>query len=143
MLWKPSEKTPLTALAMHALLERAGNAMGDVPAHLNQVVIGGAEQARVLLDRPQVRIVSATGSTRMGHAVAEQVAPRFLRTLLELGGNNAAIVAPSADLALAERAIVFAAVGTAGQPAHRCAGCSSSAASTSRCWRGCARSTRR
>jgi aldehyde dehydrogenase (NAD+) len=115
VVWKPSEKTPLTALAMHALLERACIAMGDVPAHLNQVVIGGAEQARHLLDQPQVRLVSATGSTRMGRAVAAQVAPRFLRTILELGGNNAAIVAPSADLALAERAILFAAVGTAGQ----------------------------
>jgi aldehyde dehydrogenase (NAD+) len=115
VLWKPSEKTPLTALAMHALLERACNAMRDVPAHLNQVVIGGVDQARALLDQPQVRLVSATGSTRMGRAVAAQVAPRFLRTILELGGNNAAIVAPSADLALAERAILFAAVGTAGQ----------------------------
>jgi aldehyde dehydrogenase (NAD+) len=115
VLWKPSEKTPLTALAMHALLECAGAAMGDVPEYLNQVVIGGADQARVLLDQPQVRLVSATGSTRMGRAVAAQVAPRFLRAILELGGNNAAIVARSADLDLAERAIVFAAVGTAGQ----------------------------
>jgi aldehyde dehydrogenase (NAD+) len=115
VLWKPSEKTPLTALAMHALLERARVALGDAPEHLNQIVVGGAEQARALLDQPQVRLVSATGSTRMGRAVAAQVAPRFLRTILELGGNNAAIVAPSADLALAERAILFAAVGTAGQ----------------------------
>ncbi len=115
VLWKPSERTPLTALAMHALLERACVALGDAPEHLNQIVIGGAEQARVLVDQPQVRLVSATGSTRMGRAVAAQVAPRFLRTILELGGNNAAIVAPSADLALAERAILFAAVGTAGQ----------------------------
>jgi len=115
VVWKPSEKTPLTALAMHALLERACKGMGDLPAHLNQVVLGGADQARVLLDQPQVRLVSATGSTRMGRAVAAQVAPRFMRTILELGGNNAAIIAPSADLALAERAILFAAVGTAGQ----------------------------
>ena len=115
VLWKPSDKTPLTALAMQALLERACNGMADVPAHLNQVVLGAADQARALLDQPQVRLVSATGSTRMGRAVAAQVAPRFMRTILELGGNNAAIVAPSADLALAERAILFAAVGTAGQ----------------------------
>jgi aldehyde dehydrogenase (NAD+) len=80
VLWKPSERTPLTALAMHALLERACVALGDAPEHLNQIVIGGAEQARLLLDQPQVRLVSATGSTRMGRAVAAQVAPRFLRS---------------------------------------------------------------
>jgi aldehyde dehydrogenase (NAD+) len=114
VLWKPSEKTPLTALALHALLERC-RMRTAMPDHLNQLVVGGAEQARTLLECPQVRMVSATGSTRMGRAVAAQVAPRFVRTLLELGGNNAAIVAPSADLQLAERAILFAAVGTAGQ----------------------------
>jgi aldehyde dehydrogenase (NAD+) len=114
VLWKPSEKTSLTALALHALLERC-RMRTAMPDHLNQLVVGGAEQARTLLECPQVRMVSATGSTRMGRAVAAQVAPRFVRTLLELGGNNAAIVAPSADLQLAERAILFAAVGTAGQ----------------------------
>jgi aldehyde dehydrogenase (NAD+) len=114
VLWKPSEKTPLIALALHALLERCRTQAG-MPEHLNQVVLGGAEQARTLLECPQVRLVSATGSTRMGRAVAAQVAPRFVRTILELGGNNAAIVTPSADLGLAERAILFAAVGTAGQ----------------------------
>jgi len=115
VLWKPSEKTPLTALAMQALLERACIAHQSGAEQINQIVIGSAEQARLLLDHPHVRLVSATGSTRMGRAVAAQLAARFVRTILELGGNNAAVVAPSADLALAERAIVFAAVGTAGQ----------------------------
>ena len=113
--WKPSDRTPLTALAMHALFERACSDYDAAPAHLNQLIMGGADRARALLGAPQIRLVSATGSTRMGREVAAQVAPRFLRTILELGGNNAAIVAPSADLALAERAILFAAVGTAGQ----------------------------
>jgi aldehyde dehydrogenase (NAD+) len=114
VLWKPSEKTPLTAIALHALLEQCRHEEA-MPDCLDQLVIGGAEQGHALLERPEVRLVSATGSTRMGRAVAAQVAPRFVRTILELGGNNAAIVAPSADLALAERAILFAAVGTAGQ----------------------------
>jgi aldehyde dehydrogenase (NAD+) len=115
VLWKPSEKTPLTALAMQALFEQACHATQGTPRHLNQLVFGTADHARLLLDHAQIRLVSATGSTAMGKAVAAQMAPRFVRTILELGGNNAAIVAPSADLALAERAILFAAVGTAGQ----------------------------
>jgi len=115
VLWKPSERTPLTALAIQALFERACSGHGEAPAHLNQLVLGGVEPARALLDAPQIRLVSATGSTRMGQAVAAQAARRFQRTILELGGNNAAIVAPSADLDLAQRAILFAAVGTAGQ----------------------------
>ena len=115
VLWKPSEKTPLTALAMQALFEQACGVFQGAPAHLNQLVFGTSEHGRMLLDQPHIRLVSATGSTRMGKAVAAQVTPRFVRTILELGGNNAAIVAPSADLALAERAILFAAVGTAGQ----------------------------
>jgi aldehyde dehydrogenase (NAD+) len=115
VVWKPSDRTPLTALAMQALFERACAGYESAPAHLNQLVIGDADQGRALLDALQIRLVSATGSTRMGRAVAAQVAPRFLRTILELGGNNGAIVAPSADLTLAERAILFAAVGTAGQ----------------------------
>jgi aldehyde dehydrogenase (NAD+) len=115
VLWKPSDRTPLSAAAMHALLERACAGHGEAPEHLNQLVLGTAEQATTLIDAPQIRLVSATGSTAMGRAVAARLAPRFVRTILELGGNNAAIVAPSADLALAERAILFAAVGTAGQ----------------------------
>jgi aldehyde dehydrogenase (NAD+) len=115
VLWKPSEKTPLSALAMQALLDQACASAPGTPPDLGALVMGDASAARTLLDCPQVRLVSATGSTRMGRAVAAQSAPRFVRTILELGGNNAAIVAPSADLALAERGIVFAAVGTAGQ----------------------------
>ena len=115
MLWKPSEKTPLAALAMQALLERSCREIGNAPHQLGQVVFGASDQGRILLDQPEIRLASVTGSTRMGRAVAAQLAPRFVRTILELGGNNAAIVAPSADLALTERAILFSAVGTAGQ----------------------------
>lgn len=119
ILWKPSEKTPLTALACQALLERAiarFSAGGSaVPEGLSQVVLGGADVGAVLVSHTDVPLVSATGSTRMGRLVAPMVASRFGRALLELGGNNGMIVCPSADLDLALRAIVFAAVGTAGQ----------------------------
>ena len=115
VVWKPSEKTPLTALACQALFERAAARLGGVPAGLSSVVIGAREQGEWVVDHPRVALVSATGSTRMGRAVAARVAPRFMRTIFELGGNNAMIVAPTADLELAARAITFSAVGTAGQ----------------------------
>jgi len=115
VVWKPSERTPLTALATTALLERAALRFGDVPEGLFELVIGGADRAEQLADDPRVALVSATGSTQMGKALAPRVAARLGRSLLELGGNNAAIVAPSADLDLVVRAVLFAAVGTAGQ----------------------------
>ncbi|HVI32328.1 aldehyde dehydrogenase family protein [Phenylobacterium sp.] len=114
-VWKPSEKTPLTALAVQALFERAVAKFGEAPANLSAVVIGGREVGERLVDHRKVPLVSATGSTAMGRAVGPRLAHRFARALLELGGNNAAIVAPSADLDLALRGIAFAAMGTAGQ----------------------------
>jgi aldehyde dehydrogenase (NAD+) len=114
VLWKPSEKTPLTALACDAIFQQAAAETG-APAGLNQVLQGGPEVGAALVAHHDVPIVSATGSTRMGRAVAPVVASRFGRLILELGGNNAAIVAPSADLDLAVRGIAFSAVGTAGQ----------------------------
>ncbi|KRB84647.1 L-piperidine-6-carboxylate dehydrogenase [Noviherbaspirillum sp. Root189] len=116
VVWKPSEKTPLTAVAVQALFDRACKRFGsDAPAGLSQLLIGGSDIGQTLVDDPRVPLVSATGSTRMGRAVAQRCAQRLARSLLELGGNNAMIVAPSADLELAARAIVFSAVGTAGQ----------------------------
>jgi aldehyde dehydrogenase (NAD+) len=115
VVWKPSEKTPLTGVAVAALFARAAERFGDAPAHLLEIVQGGREAGAALVDDPRVPLVSATGSTRMGREIAPRVAARFGRSLLELGGNNGMIVAPSADLPLAERAITFAAVGTAGQ----------------------------
>ncbi|MDF0733313.1 aldehyde dehydrogenase family protein [Pseudomonas entomophila] len=115
VVWKPSEKTPLTALACQALFEKALNAFGDAPEGLSQLVIGGREAGEALVDDPRVPLVSATGSTRMGREVGPRVAARFGRSILELGGNNAMILAPSADLDLAVRGILFSAVGTAGQ----------------------------
>jgi len=116
VIWKPSEKTPLTALATMRIVERALARFGaEAPADLLQCVIGGAELGEALVDSHDVPVVSATGSTRMGRIVGPRVAARFGRSILELGGNNAMIVTPSADLDLAVRAIVFAAVGTAGQ----------------------------
>ncbi|MGH8813976.1 MAG: L-piperidine-6-carboxylate dehydrogenase [Advenella sp.] len=115
VIWKPSEKTPLTALATQALFERALKRFGDAPAHLAQVVIGQRDVGQVLVDSPKVALVSATGSTRMGREVGPRVAARFGRSLLELGGNNAIIVSQSADLDLAVRGILFGAIGTCGQ----------------------------
>lgn len=114
VVWKPSEAAPLTALACGALLDRAAREVG-APAHLNQVLVGDADVSAALVAHPGIALVSATGSTRMGRAVGPVVAARFGRCILELGGNNAAVVAPSADLDLAVRGIVFAAAGTAGQ----------------------------
>ncbi|PAU56375.1 L-piperidine-6-carboxylate dehydrogenase [Pseudomonas indica] len=115
VIWKPSEKTPLTALACQALFERALKAFGDAPEGLSQLVIGDRAAGEALVDDPRVALVSATGSTRMGREVGPRVAARFGRSILELGGNNAMILAPSADLDMAVRAILFGAVGTAGQ----------------------------
>jgi aldehyde dehydrogenase (NAD+) len=115
VVWKPSEKTPLTALATQVVVRRALRRFGDAPDGLSEVLIGGRELGEALVDDGRIAVVSATGSTAMGRAVGPRVAGRFARTILELGGNNAAIVAPSADLDLAVRAIAFAAMGTAGQ----------------------------
>lgn len=114
-IWKPSEKTPLTALAFAKLLARAAADYEEAPADLVQIIIGDAAAGRHMADHPDVAIVSATGSVPMGQDVGVRVARRFGRAVLELGGNNAAIVAPSADLDLALRASVFAAAGTCGQ----------------------------
>jgi aldehyde dehydrogenase (NAD+) len=115
VIWKPSEKTPLCAEAVMALVQRALERFGDAPEGLVQVVQGGREIGEVLVDDLRIALVSATGSTAMGRTVGPRVAGRFGRALLELGGNNAMIVAPSADLELASRAILFSAAGTAGQ----------------------------
>jgi aldehyde dehydrogenase (NAD+) len=115
VIWKPSEKTPLCAEAVMALVRRALERFGDAPDGIVQLVQGGRDVGEKLVDDPRIALVSATGSTAMGRAVGPRVAERFGRTLLELGGNNAMIVAPSADLDLASRAILFSAAGTAGQ----------------------------
>ena len=115
VIWKPSERTPLTAIATTSLLARAAERHGDVPDGLFGLVIGGADRAVQLAADTRIPLVSATGSTAMGKAIAPHIAGRLGRSLLELGGNNAAIVAPSADLDLVVRAVLFSAVGTAGQ----------------------------
>lgn len=115
VIWKPSEKTPLTALAVQTLFMRAAAKFGAAPPHLSEVVLSGRSGGEALARDPRIAVVSATGSTAMGRALAPVVASRFGRAILELGGNNAMIVCPSARLDLAERAILFAAVGTAGQ----------------------------
>ncbi|HET9509941.1 MAG TPA: aldehyde dehydrogenase family protein [Sphingomonas sp.] len=116
VVWKPSEKAPLCALAVQALFVEACRRYGnDAPAGLSGLAIGGRGVGQALADDARVALVSATGSTAMGRAVGQRVAGRFGRSLLELGGNNAAIVQPSVDLDLALRGIAFAAMGTAGQ----------------------------
>ena len=115
VIWKPSEKTPLTALAVQKLCDRALARFGDAPKGLIQTVIGARDTGEILATSRDVAIISATGSTRMGLAVGAALSARFGRCILELGGNNAMIVSPSADLEMALRSIVFSAVGTAGQ----------------------------
>ncbi|GGA74471.1 aldehyde dehydrogenase [Edaphobacter acidisoli] len=115
IVWKPSEKTPLTALATQTIFERAAKKFEGVPANLSTLLIGDATVGQQLVDSPLVPLVSATGSTSMGRAVGPRLAARFARAILELGGNNAAIVGPTADLDLTLRAVAFSAMGTAGQ----------------------------
>src|SRR5271154_1167819 len=119
IVWKPSEKTPLTALATQAIFDRAAKKFeakfGSIPAGLATLLIGDATVGQQLVDSPIIPLVSATGSTAMGRAVAPRLAARFAKAILELGGNNAAIVAPTADLDLTLRAVAFSAMGTAGQ----------------------------
>ncbi|MFJ9036791.1 aldehyde dehydrogenase family protein [Streptomyces sp. NPDC102406] len=114
VVWKPSEQASLIALACDRLLARAAEESG-APAGLHHLLIGGRETGEALVDDPRVALVSATGSVPMGRAVGPRVAARFGRSLLELGGNNAAVITPSADLELTLPAVLFAAVGTAGQ----------------------------
>ncbi len=119
VVWKPSEKTPLTAIACQHITDQAMNAFNRATnagaEHVNQVVIGERSLGERLVDDPRLALISATGSVAMGRAVAQRVAARLGRSLLELGGNNAMIVRPSADLDLAVRAAAFSAAGTAGQ----------------------------
>jgi aldehyde dehydrogenase (NAD+) len=114
VVWKPSPTTPLTSMACAALLDRAVSEC-EAPPGVHRLVVADADAGQVLVDSPDVALVSATGSERMGAEIAPRVAARLGRLLLELGGNNAAIVAPTADLELATRGVVFAAAGTAGQ----------------------------
>ena len=119
LVWKPSEKTPLVALASNALLERAikryRDAGGVVPDGISQVIVGRADVGEAMVNDARVALISATGSTRMGRAVGAKASARFAKTILELGGNNAMIVTPSADLKMVQTAALFSAVGTAGQ----------------------------
>ncbi|WP_321962031.1 aldehyde dehydrogenase family protein [Paraburkholderia sp. J7] len=115
VVWKPSEKTPLTAVAVNKIMQDVLKEFGDAPEGLTSLVVGGRDVGAKLVADPRSNIVSATGSTEMGRTVGVEVARRFGRSLLELGGNNAGIVSATADLELALRGILFSAVGTAGQ----------------------------
>jgi aldehyde dehydrogenase (NAD+) len=114
-LWKPAEKTPLTAIACIRIAENVCRECGVDPAIFSLVIGPGATIGERMANDRRVPLLSATGSSRMGGRVGQLVAQRYGRTILELGGNNAIIVTPSADLKLAKRALLFAAVGTAGQ----------------------------
>ena len=114
VVWKPADATRLSALAVNALLARAVAEVG-APTDVHQLLLTDADGSQAMVQDPRVALVSATGSVRMGRQIAPLVAARFGRSLLELGGNNGAVVAPSADLDLALRGVVFAAAGTAGQ----------------------------
>ena len=113
-VWKPSEKTPLSAIACQNIISDVFKA-NSVPEGVSCVVVGGRESGEWMSNDTRVPLVSATGSTRMGKAVGSAVAARLGRSLLELGGNNAIIITEQADLDIALRASIFGAVGTAGQ----------------------------
>ncbi len=113
-VWKPSEKTPITAIACQQITKEVFDANG-VPEGVSNLVIGGAELGKLMAEDTRVPLISATGSTRMGKSVGAAVGARLGRSLLELGGNNAIIIAPSADLKMVVPGAVFGAVGTAGQ----------------------------
>ena len=116
VIWKPSEKTPLTAIACQKIFEQACAKFGDdAPEGLSQLLIGERDIGEILVEDKRVPVISATGSCAMGRIVGPKVAARFGRSILELGGNNAIIVAPSADLDIAFQGILFGAVGTCGQ----------------------------
>jgi aldehyde dehydrogenase (NAD+) len=115
IIWKPSEKTPLTALATQALLDGVLKDFADAPDGLSQIIIGERDVGAALVADPRIALISATGSTAMGRAVGQVAAGRFAKTILELGGNNAAIVSDKADLDLALRGVLFSAIGTSGQ----------------------------
>jgi aldehyde dehydrogenase (NAD+) len=115
VIWKPSEKTPLTAVAVQAIFEQALRTFDDAPAFLSQVLQGGRGVGEALVADERIRLISATGSTAMGRKVGQVAAARFARTILELGGNNAAIISHKADTALALRGVLFSAFGTTGQ----------------------------
>jgi len=114
-IWKPSEKTPLTAIAVIKIAERVCRQTGTDPALFSLLIGDGPSIGRKIASDRRIPLVSATGSTRMGFDVAKEVHGRLGRTVMELGGNNALIVAPTADLDMATNSIFFGAVGTAGQ----------------------------
>ena len=115
VVWKPSEKTPLTAVAVQALFETVAGDFEGAPAGLSQLLQGDREIGATLVADSRIKLISATGSTAMGRAVGQVAAARFARTILELGGNNAAIISDKADVALALRGVLFSAFGTSGQ----------------------------